>query len=226
MYKTAIMVLSALSLFNPLFSQKEYRKTVIGVNTGCTVPYSDFAVKSIKPDAGFASPGMNAGIDFRYAGRFFGLSSTIDYASLFFSRKAYKSEYDRILSGYGQNKVSAGNYQILTGMLGFILKIPETNHFEALVDFQLGVAMSVHPNLAVTNSKLGVINTVSRNSDWDVASSIELEINYWITNKYGFGLDYSLNSTNPGFGDNTGIEKTFFLPVRFMNINLGFVMKM
>ncbi len=226
MKKAAIVILVLVTAVNFLYSQN-YKKTVFGVSAGYTVPYSDFAVKTIEYNAGFASPGLNLEIDLlRYAGRFLGLSANIGYASVFFNEKAYKAEYDRILAGYGQNNVSAGNYQVLKGVVGIILKIPETRHTEALLLFQFGAAGSVHPDLAVTNSMLGVINSVGKNQDWKSIAAMELKINYWLTEKYGISLNYSLNSTRPDFVDESGTGTSFSLPVKYMNINIGFVKKL
>ena len=227
MKKTTITLLFFLIEINLLYSQEYIRKTIFGVNAGCSLPYAEFAARKMTSYAGFASPGMNIEIELmRYTNRFFGFTSGISYASFFFREKAYRAEYDRILEGYGENKVSAGNYQVLTGVLGFILKIPETRHTEALIVCRLGIAMSVHPDLAVTNSKLGVINSVSNNSDWDTLANMGLKVHYWLTEKYGITFNYSLNSTRPYFRDDTGLGNSFFLPVRYMNINAGFVMNL
>lgn len=227
MKKAVITFLLILAGFNLLHSQNENRKSVFVISSGCSVPYKEFAWKTMKSQAGFAAPGFNLEVDFmRYTGRYFGLSATTGYASLFFSKDEYQAHYDRILNGYGQNVVEAGNYQVLKGLVGLILKIPETRHTEALLILQLGIARSVHPDLTVTNSKLGVINSVSKNSDWNPMSNIGLKVNYWLTDKYGIGLNYNLNLTRPDFYDQTSIEKTFFLPVRYMNINAGLVMKL
>ena len=227
MKKTAITLLFLLIGLNLIFSQEYSRKTIFGVNAGCSLPYAEFAARTMTSYAGFASPGMNMEIDLlRYTGRFFGFTSGIGYASFFFREKAYRAEYDRILAGYGENSVSSGNYQVLTGVLGFILKIPETRHTEALIVCRLGIAMSVHPDLVVTNSKLGEINTVSKNSDWNPTVNMGLKVHYWLTEKYGITLNYSLNSARPHFRDDTGLGKSFFLPVRYMNINAGFVMNL
>jgi hypothetical protein len=225
--KTAITILFFLIELNLLYSQEYNRKTIFGVNAGCSLPYAEFAAKTMTSYAGFASPGMNMEIDLLgYINRFFGFTSGIGYASFFFGEKAYQAEYDRILAGYGENTVSAGNYQVLTGVLGFILKIPETSHTEALIVCRMGIAMSVHPDLVVTNSKLGEINTVSKNSDWNLAGNMGLKVHYWLTEKYGISFNYSLNFTGPDFRDDTGLGKSFFLPVRYMNINAGFVMNL
>jgi hypothetical protein len=227
MQRTVITLLLFLTGLNYLCSQEYSRKTVFGVNAGCSLPYADFAARTMTSYAGFASPGMNLEIDLmRYTGRFFGIASGIGYASFFFREKAYQAEYDRILAGFGENKVSAGNYQVLTGVLGLILKIPETRHTEVLIVCRLGIAMSVHPDLVVTNSMLGEINTVGINSSWNSTANIGLKVHYWLTEKYGITLNYSLNSARPHFRDDTGLGKSFFLPVRYMNINAGFVMNL
>lgn len=227
MKKTAFTLLLFLAAFNPLHSQNEKRKSILGINAGCSVPFSEFAWKTMKSQAGFAAPGLNLEVDFmRYTGRFFGLSATMGYTSLFFREKEYQAQYDRILNDYGKNVVEAGNYQVLKGVIGFMLKIPETKHTEALLIFQLGIARSVHPDLTVTNSKLGVINSVSKNSDWNPVSNAGLKVNYWLTEKYGINLNYNLNLTKPDFYDQTSIEKVFYLPVRYMNINAGLVIKL
>lgn len=227
MKKTTIILLLFLIELNFLYSQEYDRKTIFGVNAGCSLPYAEFAARTMTSYAGFASPGINMEVDLmRYTGRFFGFISGIGYASFFFKEKAYQAEYDRILAGYGANRVSAGNYQVLTGVLGLILKIPETRHTEALIFCRLGIAMSVHPDLIVTNSKLGEINTVGINSDWNFTANMGLKIHYWLTEKYGITFNYSLNTTRPYFHDDTGLGKSFFLPVRYMNINAGFVMNL
>jgi hypothetical protein len=227
MKKTAITLLFFLTGLNLIYSQEDSRKTIFGVNAGCSLPYAEFAARTMTSYAGFASPGMNMEIDLMgYMNRFFGLTTGIGYASFFFRENAYQAEYDRVLAGFGENNVSAGNYQVLTGVLGFILKIPETRHIEVLIVGRMGIAMSVHPDLSVTNSKIGEINTVSKNSAWSAAANAELKVHYWLTEKYGITLNYSVNATRPNFRDDTGIGKSFFLPVRYMNINAGFVMNL
>ncbi len=226
MKKTTITLLFCLMGSNLLYSRKIAGRQSLE-SCGCSLPYAEFADGKMTSYAGFAAPGMNIEIDLmRYTNRFFGFTSGIGYASIFFREKAYQAEYDRILVGYGENKVSAGNYQVLTGVLGFILKIPETRHTEALIVCRLGIAMSVHPDLAVTNSKLGEINTVSKNNDWNSVANMGLKIHYWLSEKYGITLNYSLNSARPSFRDDTGIGTSFSLPVRYMNINAGFVVNL
>jgi hypothetical protein len=227
MKKPATAILIFLLTITLVNAQKENKKSVAGFNAGLSVPFAEFADKKMEYHSGFAGAGPNIEVDFfRYTGKYFGLSSNIGYATMFFNEKAYRSEYDRILANYGENVVKAGNYHVLKGLLGFILKIPQIRHIEALVVFQAGCAMSIHPNLLVTNSELGVINLVRKDTKWSAMSNTGIKANYWLTEKYGISLNYGLNFTTPGFGDDTSIEKVFSLPVRYQNINVGLVINL
>jgi len=227
MKKPVLTILIFLVTITLVYAQKWNKKSVVGINSGVSIPFADFADKKMENYSGFAGTGGNIEIDFfRYTGRFFGLVSNIGYSNIFFSEKAYKSEYDRVLANYGENMVKAGNYHLLKGLLGLILKIPETKNIEVLLVFQAGCAMSIHPNLLVTNSELGVINSVRKNTKWSAMSNTGIKANYWLTEKYGISLNYGLNFTTPGFGDVTSIEQVFFLPVRYQNINVGLVINL
>jgi hypothetical protein len=227
MKKTAITILIFLMTLTLVYAQKENKKSVVGINSGISIPFADFAEKKMENFAGFAGAGANIEIDFfRYTGKYFGLCSNIGYSNLFFNEKAYKSEYDRILDHYGETTVNAGNYQILKGLIGLILKIPETRHTEVLLIFQLGCSMSVHPDLLVSNSVLGEINSVKKDTKWSSMSNAGIKINYYLSEKYGISLNYGLNFTKPGFYDETSIERVFILPVRYQNINIGLVINL
>jgi len=227
MKKPVLTILIFLITIPLVDAQKENKKSLVCINSGISIPFADFADKKMENYSGFAAPGANIEIDFfRYTGRFFGLSSNIGYSSIFFNEKAYKSEYDHILDNYGETTVAAGNYQILKGLIGLILKIPETRHAEVLLVFQLGCSMSVHPDLLVTNSELGEINSVKKGTEWSSMSNAGIKINYYLSEKYGISLNYGLNSTRPGFYDETSNEKVFFLPVRYQNINIGLVINL
>lgn len=227
MKKPVIIILIFLITITLVNAQEENKKSIVGINSGISIPFADFADKKMENYSGFAGTGANIEIDFfRYTGRFFGLSSNIGYSNIFFNEKAYKSEYDRILDNYGETTVAAGNYQVLKGLIGLILKIPETRHTEVLLVFQLGCSMSVHPDLLVTNSELGEINSVKKDTDWSSMSNAGIKINYYLSEKYGISLNYSLNSTKPGFYDETSVERVFILPVRYQNINIGLVINL
>ena len=219
--------MASLLAINLLYSQNENKKSVLGINSGISIPFDEFDNKTMAGYAGFAGAGANVEMDFlRYVGRFFGLSSTIGYASISFNENAYKAEYDRILDYFGETVVDAGNYQVLKGMVGMIIKIPETKHTEVLLIYQLGYTMSVHPDILVSNSELGVINSVEKNRAWSSISNAGIKINYWLSEKYGISLNYNLNFTKPNFHDNTGLGGPFALPIRYQNINVGFVMNL
>lgn len=227
MKKTVLTILTFLIAITPSYPQNKNKKSVAGISAGLSVPFAEFADKKMEYHSGFAGVGPNIEVDFfRYTGKYFGLSSNIGYASIFFNEKAYKSEYDRILNNFGENRVNAGNYQLFKGLLGFILKIPETRHTEVLLVFQLGCAMSIHPDLLVINSELSVINSVKKDTKWSAMSNTGIKINYWLNEKYGISLNYGLNFTTPGFSDVTSIEKVFSLPVRYQNINIGLVINL
>lgn len=227
MKKTAVAILIFIITITLAHAQKGNKKSVIGINTGISVPFADFADKKMENYSGFAGAGANMELDFfRYTGKYFGLCTNIGYANISFNEDAYRSEYDRILNNYGENTVNAGNYQILKGSLGFILKIPEMKHTEVLLIFQLGYAMSVHPGIHVHNSELGEINSINKDADWNSLSNTGIKINYYLSEKYGISLNYSRNLTRPCFSDITSIERIFFLPIRYQNINIGLVINL
>jgi hypothetical protein len=208
-------------------AQQKVRKSVFGVHTGVSVPLGEFALKTFTWDAGFAAPGPNLEAEYLYYGKVFGFSSSLGYANFFFNEKAYLSEYDRTLNGYGVNEVTAGNYQVIKALIGFTLKIPEFSNTEVMLLFHLGYTRAVHPNLLVTNSELGVINSVERNtgSGGPVASA-GLKINYWLNERYGVSLNGSVNGMSSGFIDETAPDGNFTQPMSYVNVNVGFVMNL
>lgn len=207
-------------------AQQRVRKSVFSANTGVSLPRHEFAEKTFTYDAAFASPGPNVAAEYLWYGNFIGFSSGISYASFFFDEKAYRAEYDRTLGGYGTNKVSAGNYQTMSFLVGLALKIPEIGLTEVMVLLHLGCAVSVHPDLLVTNSELGVINCIDRMSDTEPMANAGIRINHWLNERYGVSLNGSLSTTRPGFSDMTGPGRAFFIPMNYLNINLGFVMRL
>lgn len=227
MKRATLAILTSLLAINLLYSQNENKKSVLGISSGISIPFDEFDNKTMQNYAGFAGAGANVEVDFhRYVGKFFALSSTVGYANISFNANAYEAEYDRILNHYGETAVDAGNYQILKMMLGLTIKIPETRHTEVLLIWQLGSALSVHPDILVSNSELGVINSVEKDRTWSSISSAGLKINYWLSEKYGISLNYNLNLTRPDFYDSTGIGGSFFLPERYQNINAGLVINL
>lgn len=207
-------------------AQEKIRKSVFGANTGLSVPYKEFARKTFSYDAGFAAPGLNIGAEYMYYGRVLGFSSSIGYSSFFFNEKAYRAEYERTLDGYGTNTVSAGNFQVLQFLLGFTLKLPEIEHTDIMLLFHLGYALSVHPDLVVTNSEYGVINSIGKNAGGSPAANAGIKVTHWLNEKYGVSFNLGMSSANPSFNDSTGPGGSFLMPVKYANINVGFVMNL
>lgn len=226
MKKLFLAFLVIIVSINPLFPQKTGIKSVFGANAGLSIPINEFAQNTFIHDAGFAGVGPNIEVEFLHYGKWFGISSSIGYASIFFNEKDYQAEYDRLLSGYGSNEVMAGNYQVLKFLIGYILKIPEIKSTEVMLLVHLGYAHSVHPNLVVTNPELGEINSIGRSADGSPIFNMGLKANYWLNDRYGINLNYGMNLTRPTFNDETGIGGTFAFPIHYSNANIGFVMNL
>jgi len=226
MKRITIALMMLLVVTVTVTPQKPAKKSVFGVDTGVSIPLDEFAVKTFTYDAGFASPGPNIEAEYLYYGKIFGFSSSLGYSSLFFNEKSYKAEYDRTLGDNGTNDVSAGNYQVIKALVGFTLKTPEFNNTEIMLLFHLGYAVAVHPNLLVTNSELGVINSVERNAGSGPVASMGLKINYWLNERYGVSLNGSVNGMSSGFKDETGPDGNFLLQMNYANVNVGFVMNL
>lgn len=206
--------------------QKPAKKSVFGGSAGISLPLDEFALKYFTWDAGFASAGPNLQAEYLYYGKIFGFSSSVGYSSIFINEKKYQAEYDRTMNGYGTNDVSAGNYQIIKALIGFTLKTPEFSNAEVMLLFNLGYAVAVHPNLFVTNSELGVINSVSRNTGGGPVASLGIKVNYWLNERYGLSLNGSVNGMSSGFIDETAPDTAFQMPMNHANINIGFVMNL
>ena len=220
-----ILVLLTMMIANSQ-AQEKVRKSVFGANTGVSIPYMEFAKKTFRYDAGFAAPGPNIGAEYMYYGKVLGFSSGIGYSSFFFNEKAYRAEYDRTLDGYGTNTVSAGNFQVLQFLLGFTLKLPEIEHTDIMLLFHMGLALCVHPDLTVTNSEYGVINSIDRNAGVCPAANAGIKVNHWLNEKYAVSFNCNFSSATPSFGDATGPGGSFMMPMKFVNINIGFVMNL
>jgi hypothetical protein len=206
--------------------QKRTWKSVLGAGAGVSIPYKEFAYNTFRYDAGFASPGPNLEAEYLFYGKIFGFSTAIGYSSLFLNENAYRAEYDRTLGGYGINEVSAGNYQVLKILAGFTLKLPEIEHTEVMFLFHLGFAHTVHPDLLVTNSELGVINSIEKVSGAGPAANAGIKINYWLNERYGISLNGSVSTTTPSFTDYTAPDSYFDLPIYCAGINVGFVINL
>jgi hypothetical protein len=227
MMKKAFVILAILLLVTASGqAQQKVRKSVFGATSGVTIPLDEFAVKHFTWDAGFASSGLNLEAEYLYYGRIFGFSSSIGYASIFFNEKKYQAEYDRTMGGYGTNTVSAGNYQVMKALIGFTIKIPEFSNTEVLLLFHLGYARAVHPDLIVTNSEMGVINSVAKDAGGGPVAGMGLKVYYWLNERYGVSLNGSLNGMSSDFIDETGLDGNFRMPMNHAGINIGFIMNL
>jgi len=208
-----------------VLSQKPVPKSVFSADLGVAVAYDEFALNSFEYDAGFATAGPNAEAGFLYYGRFAGISLGMAYTNIFFNEKAYQAEYDRVLSGYGENTVNAGNYHVFKLQAGLVLKVPEFRHTEVMLLFQTGYALCVHPELTVMNTELGEINSIAGTPGESITGTAGLKVNYWLSDRFGVTLNSSLNAVRPGFGDDTGPAGAFFLPMRYYTVDAGLVIR-
>jgi hypothetical protein len=226
MKKPFILILIFSFITSAVPAQKERIRTII-INSGISLPYSDFAKKTMVVDAGFAGAGMNIGVDYLSSkGRFLGFCASAGYSIMNFDKKTYKSEYERVLNDGGEITVTAGNYNIFKTVVGLTARIPEFHSIDILFVAQVGYSFDIHPEIKVDHSRYGIINSINQDHDWTLIGSLGMRINYNISDKYGVSLGYCLNSLRPGFYDDNTLVGTFFMPVRFQNINLGFIFKL
>jgi hypothetical protein len=143
-----------------------------------------------------------------------------------FSKKAYKSEYERVLNDDGEITVTAGNYNFFNTVIGLTAKMPEFHSIKILFIAQVGGSFDIHPELKVDHSRYGIINSIPQDHDWALIGNLGMKVNYKISDKYGVSLGYCLNSLRPAFYSNSSLVGNFFMPVRFQNINLGFIFKL
>ncbi len=226
MKKSFILILILSLTISAVPAQKEKVRVII-INSGASIPFSAFANKKMVPDAGFAGAGMNVGIEFlNNAERYLTFSASAGYSILDFDSEAYRSEYDRIWNQRGEVTVTAGNYHFIKTVAGLALILPVFDQLDFLFSAQIGVSLSIHPEIVVDHSRYGIINSNVHDPAWAATSNLGMKINYKISEKYGVNLTYCLNYLYPGFEDITGAVDHFDLPVRFQNINLGIVIKL
>lgn len=189
------------------------------------MPFSDFAKDKMVSDAGFAGTGWNLGLDYVTSkGGNFGFCAAAGYSIINFDAEAYESGYEQILDYNGVTTVNAGNYHIIKTVAGITGIFPEFHHIELSLLLQLGLSLSIHPEVTVNNSQFGIINSFNQDPAWAMISNLGAKINYRISDKYGLNLSYCLNFLRPGFDDDIGSHHNFWLPIRYQNINLGFIL--
>jgi hypothetical protein len=205
-----------------MYAQDENKKNVFSGHAGVSVPTNEFAGTTFGYDAGFATAGGNAELNYyRYTGKFFALNASLGYSVFGFNESAYTNEYYLALDRTEGITTEAGAYQFLNTSFGLVFKIPIGSDFEILFVPMIGFALCHHPDLVVTDDETGVINSVSKDNDGAGSAGIKAQLNYFFSEKYGINLSYSRFSTNPVFSDETSFEQYFDLPVSFQNINIG-----
>jgi hypothetical protein len=206
-----------------IYAQNENKKNVFSGFLGVSIPTNEFAETTFEYDAGYATVGANLELNYyRYTGKYFALNVSIGYAAFGFNETAYTNDYYSALNRTDGIKTEAGTYQFLNTSFGLVFKTPIGNDFEVLFIPMLGFALCHHPDLVVTDSETGVINSVSKDNSGAGSAGIKAQLNYYFSEKYGINLSYSRFSTTPSFSDETSYEQHFTLPVSFQNINIGF----
>jgi len=214
-------VLLLISGYN-LQAQNENKKNIFSGHAGVSIPTNEFAETTFGYDAGFATTGGNAELNYyRYTGKYFALNASIGYTAFGFNESAYTNEYYLALNRTEGIQTDAGAYQFLNTSFGLVFKIPIGSDFEVLFVPMIGFALCHHPDLVVTDDETGVINSVSKDNEAAGSAGIKAQLNYFFSEKYGINLSYSRFSTTPSFSDETSYEQHFTLPVSFQNINIG-----
>jgi hypothetical protein len=219
------LLLSAVVLFAAgdfLFAQGEVKKNCWGIQAGIAIPYSYFAKNTFEyRDPGFAMAGGNLEADyFRYAGRFFGLSLNLGYAWMGFDREAYVNAYREILPDQ-EIHAEAGIYQVGKATGGFIFRTPGRYRTEFVFIPWIGYSGTRHPEIVVTSSGYGAINSIEKSYGFRAITGITLIACYDVTERIKISLGYRRNATGPHFSDRTSLDGFFSLPVRYQNISLG-----
>ncbi len=221
MKKIPLLILLLCTIVLHTNAQKAPGKKLLLVHAGASLPYGDFTEKTFTYEAGFAAPGANIESNFLWYRKWIGLEATVGYANLFFAKNSYLSAYQQILGNEGVTTVQAGNYQTLKCTAGFLLRVVEFGSTEFRIDFQAGMALNVHPEIEVTNSFWGTLNSIPKSSDWQSISSIGLDVSHYLSEKYALVMNVNSNHTHPGFDDAAIWGRSFNLLIRYVNINIG-----
>ena len=205
-------------------AQESPGRNILLAGCGVSIPYGEFSWKTFNSGGEFATVGPGLDVEIMHFTRsFFGFSARVGYSSIFFGEKAYRSEYERILGTDGEVTVSAGNYQFLSGMAGFLARMPEFLDTRIILQVQTGYVLCVHPDLVVDHAYWGRLNTVKQVSDGQLMSSAGIIVTHALSEKYGISLSYTVNAAKPGFSDPMpdGSYYYFYIPVRYQNIQAG-----
>ncbi|MFC2089842.1 hypothetical protein ACFLT1_03625 [Bacteroidota bacterium] len=226
MKKIPLLVLLLCCFSGIIQAQETSWNKIFMLNTGVSVPYNDFATKTLTYHAGFASGGANLEGNFLWYWKWIGFEATLGYSNIFFAKNAYLSEYEEFLQYEGNTTVKAGSYQVIKSTAGFLLRVVEFNATEIQLNFQAGIALNVHPEIEVTNSLWGTLNSVPKDSDWQSISSVGFTTYHYFSDKHALVLNLNTNHTLPRFDDEAIWGRGFNLRIRYVNINLGLLIKL
>jgi hypothetical protein len=223
MIRFTFIILLLLVAHTHTYAQKPPWQKVVMVNTGVSVPFTDYADKTFSTHSGFANPGGCLEADFLFYRRWFGLSATLGYSNQTFAKKKYISCYDEVFDNTGITNVTAGIYQSMKATAGFAFRLADVLDTELFWLIQAGIALNVHPNISVNNSYWGEINSINRDTDWQSTSVLGVLLKHNLTENIGITLSYTLNYTLPGFRDENNHHYFHYynLPMRFQNITVG-----
>jgi len=203
-------------------AQNENKKNVFSGFSGVSLPMNKFAETTFERDAGYANTGASIELNYyRYTGKYFALNISAVYSAFGFSEGAYTKDYYHALNRTDGIKTEAGAYQFLNTSFGLAFKIPIGSDFEVLFVPMVGFALCHHPDLVVTDDETWVINSISKDNTRAGSAGIKVQLNYYLSEKYGISFSYGRFSTTPVFSDETSYEQHFNLPVSFQNINIG-----
>lgn len=207
-----------------LEAQDSISRNAMAISAGSSIPYSDFAARTFTPRAGFAKAGANLDFEIiRYGRRgIFGMYADLGLANIFFDEKSYISEYERILNHEGVTSVTTGSYQFLTLHGGFLVRLVEFLDTRIILQTAIGYTLCRHPYLSAANSYWGNINTVNSDLDVQISSSAGIRVERTLNERTGIIISYGLFACKPDFSDSMSfMDYTFYLPVRYQNINIG-----
>jgi len=207
-----------------LSAREPVRRNAFFIGTGAAVPYSDFATSSFTWRSGFAKTGVNldAGV-IRYGRRgIFGLYAEAGYTHMFFNENKYLAEYNRILGTEGTTTVTTEGYRFLKGETGFLIRTVAILDTRFILKAGVGYTLCRHPRLSAANTYWGDVNTVNSDLDMQISGTAGIRAEHDIDERTGIFLSYQLFACKPDFRDTEGYrDYTFYLPVRYQQINLG-----
>lgn len=200
-------------------------RSLLYISAGASVPYSDFNREYFSFTSGFALPGGNLEAHYMLNfGGFLGISARVGYASLCFNEQAYRDQYYTALRTSGEITTTSGNYHFLSATGGFFGRFPEFLNTRIILYAEAGYSLCLHPELTVEHSDWGRINYIPRSADLQFTGNAGVKIHHSLNERFGIHLGYSLTSCLPDF--EVSEYDPFYLPVRFMNINAGFVVNL